>query len=66
MEMLFSQEEVWELDRQEIARTSKEDSLLSSIKNLTETLNLSVEQAMAALRIADIEQPKYLERLKES
>ena len=38
-------------------------SMLNSIKNLMETLGLTIEQAMSALKVPDADRPKYLERL---
>lgn len=38
-------------------------NMLNSIKNLMETLGLTIEQAMSALRVPDADRPKYLERL---
>ena len=40
-------------------------TMLNSIQNLTETLGLTIEQAMSALRVPDADRPKYLERLSE-
>ena len=39
-------------------------TMLNSIKNLMETLGLTIEQAMSALRVPDADQPKYMEALK--
>lgn len=39
--------------------------ILSSIKNLMESLGLSVEQAMAALKIPEAERQKYMDLLKQ-
>ena len=41
------------------------DGILSSIKNLTETMNLSIDQAMAALKVPEAERKTYLELLKK-
>ena len=38
-------------------------TMLNSIKNLMETLGLTIEQAMSALKVPDADRPKYLERL---
>ena len=43
-----------------------EKAMLNSIKNLMETLGLTIEQAMSALRVSDVDRPKYLEALKGS
>ena len=40
-------------------------TMLNSIQNLMETLGLTIEQAMSALRVPDADRPKYLERLNE-
>ena len=40
-------------------------TMLNSIQNLTETLGLTIEQAMSALRVPDADRPKYLERLSK-
>ncbi len=42
-----------------------EKGLVASIKNLMETLNLSVEEAMAALKVPEAERQKYADLLKE-
>lgn len=39
-------------------------TLLDAIRNLMETMKLTVEQAMAALKIPEAEQPKYASMLK--
>lgn len=43
-----------------------EKAMLNSIKNLMETLGLTIEQAMSALKVSDVDRPKYLEALKSS
>lgn len=71
MEMLFSQEEVWDLDRQEIAREARQEGeargeikgLFRAIKSLIETTGMSVEQAMTALQVAEKDRPQYLNML---
>ena len=40
-------------------------TLLSAIQHLMETLNLTAEQAMAALKIPETERPKYTSMLEE-
>lgn len=40
-------------------------TLLSAIQHLMETLNLTAEQAMAALKIPETERPKYISWLEE-
>ena len=39
------------------------EGILSSIKSLMETMGVSVEKAMAALKIPEAEQRKYLDLL---
>ncbi len=39
--------------------------ILASIKNLMETMNLSIEQAMAALKIPEAEQQRYMDLLEK-
>ena len=71
MEMLFSQEEVWELDRREIADEARHEGqqegeikgLFRAIKSLIETTGMSVEQAMTALQITEKDRPQYLDML---
>lgn len=41
-------------------------NMLASIKNLMDSLSLSVEQAMVALKIPEAERPKYLDLLKDA
>ena len=40
-------------------------TLLSAIQHLTETLNLTTEEAMVALKNPEAERPKYFAMLKE-
>ena len=42
----------------------REETLLNSIKNLMETLKLTAEQAMDALKIPDDDRKKYVSMLK--
>ena len=39
------------------------DAILSSIQNLMETLGLTIEQAMAALKVPEADRPKYAKQL---
>ena len=39
------------------------ENTLASIKNLMETLGLTIEQAMAALKVPEIDRPKYAKQL---
>ncbi len=41
------------------------DGIMSSIKGLMETMNLSIEQAMAALKIPEAEKQKYMGLLEK-
>ena len=67
MEMLFSQEEVRELDRrdawQEGCQEGEIRGVFRAVKSLIETTGMSVEQAMAALQITEKDRPKYLDML---
>ena len=67
MEMLFSQEEVWELDRRDAWQEGRQEGevkgLFRAIKSLIETTGMSVEQAMTALQVAEKDRPQYLDML---
>ena len=39
------------------------ENTLMSIKNVMETLGLTIEQAMAALKVPEIDRPKYVKQL---
>jgi len=52
------------LDR--VKEVGREEGVLSDVKNLMETLHLSVEQAMDALKISEEEKQKYYSKLQES
>lgn len=39
------------------------DGILSSVRNLMETMNLSAEKAMEALKVSETEREKYLKLL---
>jgi len=41
------------------------DGILSSIKGLMETMNFSIEQAMAALKVPEAERQKYMDLLEK-
>ena len=41
-------------------------TMFNSIKNVMETLGLTIEQAMSALKVPDADRPKYLELLANS
>ena len=38
--------------------------ILASIKNLMETMDLTIEQAMAALKVPEAERQKYMDLLE--
>ena len=50
---------------QGIVENTTERNTLDSIRNLMETLNLTTEEAMVALKIPEAERPKYFAMLKE-
>lgn len=54
---------VWEKGVEAGMEAGVVQTMLNSIQNLMETLGLTVEQAMSALRVPDADRPKYLERL---
>ena len=41
------------------------ENTLTSIKNLMETLGLSLEAAMAALKVPEVDRPRYAKQLNE-
>lgn len=59
MVTLFDQEKVMEIHDYHIAEAARRDGTLSSIKNLMETLGLSIEAAMNTLKIPENERPTY-------
>ena len=79
MVTLFDQEKVMEIHDYHVAEAARRDGLqeglvegrtkglaegtLSSIKNLIETLGLSVEAAMNAMKIPEDERTKYADML---
>lgn len=75
MEMLYSQEEVWELDRQYIRQESMEEGIkrgiekgmekgmLLALKALMESANMTAEDAMSSLKITEADRPRYRELL---
>ena len=63
MKMLFSQEEVWELDRRDARQEGEIKGLFRAIKSLIETTGMSVEQAMTALQITEKDRPHDLDML---
>lgn len=40
------------------------NGILASIRSLMETMGLTIEQAMSALKVPDIEKQKYMDLLK--
>ncbi len=48
---------------EEMCNETAEQVVLQNIKNLMETMKLTAEQAMAALKISESDKPKYAERL---
>lgn len=46
-------------------RAGAAQNMLISIRNLMESMNWTVEQAMTALKVPDADRPKYLERLSK-
>ncbi len=67
MVTLFDQEKVMEIHDYHVAEAARKDGILegtlSSIKNLMETLGLSIEAAMNALKIPEDERIKYVNML---
>lgn len=55
---------VWEKGMEAGRKEGAAQTMLNSIKNLMETLGLTIDQAMSALKVPDADQPKYLEALK--
>ncbi|MBD5460992.1 MAG: hypothetical protein HDR26_08650 [Lachnospiraceae bacterium] len=49
--------------RNEVAQRTAENTLLQNIKNLMETMKLSAEQAMDALKVSEADRTKYASRL---
>lgn len=50
--------------REEGKNEGRTEGIISSIQNLMKSMNMSAEQAMAALGVSKAEQPKYLAMLK--
>lgn len=49
--------------RNEATEKATENTLLQTIRNLMETLKLTSDEAMAAMKIPDADREKYLSRL---
>ena len=72
MEMLYSQEEVWELERHYIRQESMEigikrgmeKGLLLAIKALMESSGMTAEDAVSSLKITEADRPRYRELLR--
>ena len=56
---------VWEKGMEAGQKEGAAQTMLNSIQDLMETMDFTVEQAMAALKVPDADRPKYLERLSE-
>ena len=73
MELLYNQEEVWELDRQAARQEARQEALaegeqnglLRALRSLIQTTGFSIEQAMASLQITEAERPAYRALLKD-
>lgn len=59
MKSLFSQEEVTKRFAYELRQEGREEGILSSINNLMDTLNLTVDKAMDALKVPTAEREFY-------
>lgn len=53
------------LEREDAREEGREDTLLASIRSLMDTMDLTSEQAMDALRVSDAEREKFLLLLKQ-
>ena len=73
MVTLFDQEKVMEIHDYHVAEAARKDGLqegrmegtLSNIKSLMETLGLSIEAAMTALKVPEEERSKYTRMLSQ-
>lgn len=54
---------MWELKYQDAKAEGRTEGILSSIMNLMETMGVSVEKAMTALKVPETERQKYLDLL---
>lgn len=61
--MCKSMEDMRNEAAEKAAKKAAENTSLQDIKNLMETMKLSVEQAMDALKIPDSDRMRYMERL---
>lgn len=64
-EMLFSQEEVREIERRYIMKEGMERGMLLAITGLMESTGMTAENAMASLKIATPDRPRYMELLNQ-
>lgn len=61
--MCKSMEDMRDEAAKKAAKEAIENTLLQNIKNLMETMKLSAEQAMDALKISDSDRIRYIEKL---
>lgn len=70
---LFDQEKVWAIHEYNVAMEAEEkgrvegkaEGLLAAIRNLMDSMDWSVEQAMEALRMVEPDRPRYTELLQK-
>ena len=69
MVTLFDQEKVWAIHEYNVAMEAEEkgrvEGVLAAIRNLMDSMDWSVEQAMEALRVAEPDRPRYTELLQK-
>ena len=69
MVTLFDQEKVWAIHEYNVAMEAEEkgrvEGVLAAIRNLMDSMDWSVEQAMEALRVAESDRPRYTELLQK-
>ena len=77
MVTLFDQEKVWAIHEYNVAMEAEEkgrvegkaegkaEGVLIAIRNLMDSMDWSVEQAMEALRVAEPDRPRYTELLQK-
>ncbi len=58
-------EKSWAKGMEKGMEKGRADGIMSAIKGLMETMNWSLEQAMAALKVPEAERQKYMELLKQ-
>lgn len=64
-ERRLAQKEGQEAGRKEGREVGREEGILSALQNLMKNTGMSVEQAMAALSIAEGDRPRYAGMLKQ-